>query len=78
MLKLVYSKTNKKKKYVCFFDDMRSMSGISCKSFVTIDQAIEFAWDHNDMFMGNVDIQYIDYMKEVRHPILTQKRWDFA
>ena len=78
MLKLVYSSTNKRKKYVCFFDDMRSLSGISCKSFETIEQAVEFAWNQSDMFMGNVDIQFIDYMKEVRHPILLGKRWDFS
>lgn len=74
MLKLVYSSTNKKKKYVCFFDDMRSMSGISCKSFNDIDNAIEFARDHNDPWLGNIDPIYIDRIKETRHPLLLEKR----
>jgi len=78
MLKLVYSSKNKLKRFVVFFDDLRTLSGISCKSFKNIDDAIDFAWQHNDMFMGNVDIQFIDRIKETRHPILTQKRWDFA
>ena len=74
MLKLVYSKTNKKKKYVVFFDNIRSMSGISCKSFVTIDDAINFAHENNDPWLGNIDPIYIDRIKETRHPLLRAKR----
>ena len=78
MLKLVYSSTNKKKRYVVFFDNIRCMSGITCRSFMTIDAAIEFAWNHSDMWLSNVDIQFMDRILELNHPILTQKRWDFA
>ena len=78
MLKLIFSSKNKKKKWVVFYPNLRCLSSITCKSFETIEDAVNFAWLHSDMFMGNVDIQFIDYMKEVRHPILTQKRWDFS
>ena len=78
MLKMIYSSTNKRKKYVVFFDNLRSLAGITCKSFENIDDAIEFANWHSDMFMGNVDIQFMDRIKKVNHPILLGKRWDFA
>lgn len=78
MLKLVFSSRNSKKKYVVFYDNLRCLSNITCKSFETIEQAVDWAWHQPDMFMGNCDIQFMDYMKEVRHPILLGKRWDFA
>jgi uncharacterized secreted protein with C-terminal beta-propeller domain len=78
MLKLVYSSKNQKKKYVVFYDNLRCLSNITCKSFKTIDEAIDFAWHDRDMFMGNVDTIYMDRMHEVEHPILYVKRWEFA
>lgn len=74
MLKLVYSSTNKKKKFVVFMDDMRSMSGITCRSFVTINDAIDFAWHHNDPWLGNIDPIFMDRLLELDHPLLRVMR----
>ena len=78
MLKLIYSTKNKKKKYVVFYPNLRCLSSITCKSFNTIEEAVDWAWHHNDMWIGNVDIQFIDYINEVNHPILRGKKWNFA
>ena len=78
MLKLIYSTKNKRKKYVVFYPNLRCLSSITCKSFNTIEEAVDWAWHHNDLWVGNVDIQFIDYINKVRHPILLGKKWNFA
>jgi hypothetical protein len=78
MLKLIFSSKNKRKKYVVFYPNLRCLSSITCKSFETIEDAVDWAWNHNDMWIGNCDVQFIDYINEVNHPILRGKKWNFA
>jgi hypothetical protein len=74
MLKLVFSSHNKKRKYVVFFDCARSMAGMTCRSFENIDEAINFAYNHNDMWIGNIHQLFVDRINELNHPIMREKR----
>lgn len=74
MLKLIFSSTNKRKRYVVFMDCPRALAGITCKSFATVDEAINFAYQHSDPWIGNIDNVFMDRLIELKHPLLKYKR----
>lgn len=79
MIKLIYSnEKSRRSPYVVFYDRPNRTKSITTRSFSKIDDAIEFACDLNDMWIGNVDYIYMDHIKKTNHRILEKKCWDFA
>ena len=79
MIKLVYSNEKRRKSpYVVFYDRPNRSKCITTRSFSKIDDAIEFACNLTDMWIGNIDRIFMDHIKKTNHPILTRKHWDFA
>lgn len=79
MIKLVYShEKNRRSPYIVFYDRPNRSKSITTRSFSNIDNAIEFACNLTDMWIGNVDRIYMDHIKKTNHPILERKCWEFA
>ena len=79
MIKLIYSnETKRRSPYVVIFDRPNRSKCPTTRSFDKIDDALEFACDLNDMWIGNVDSIYMDYIKKSNHIILKRKHWIFA
>ena len=79
MIKLIYSnEKSRRSPYVVFYDRPNRTKSITTRSFAKIDDAINFACDLTDLYIGNVDSIYMDYITKTNHRILEKKCWDFA